>query len=309
MNNKIALIFIVLVLITPALKAQQQEAVYIKQLCGCYDVAFQYAETFAPDSSYEFHERETAHARELITPIEVTDKKIVLQHMLVVNENYIIKHWREDWVYESPVILNYTGNNTWVKQSIAADKAKGTWTQTVWQVDDVPRYQGYSAWINNNGNTYWENTAYAPLPRREYSKRSDYNLMKRTNKIITGENGWVHEQDNDKIIRNNKGDKLLVQEKGVNTYIKIADNKCAKALEDWNNSKDFWVVVRNEWQSYIEKYPVISVKDKVDDQKLYEHFYGLEHEWKEQKMGNKELAERVREVMSKFVTGSMAMID
>lgn len=283
--------------------AQQDGKKYIEQLCGCYDVTFTYAETFAPDSNYKFHERETAHARELIIPIESTDKKLVLQHMLVVSENYIIKHWREDWVYEAPELLNYTGNNTWVKEKQDKDAVAGKWTQTIWQVDDMPRYQGYSSWINNNGKTYWENTAYAPLPRREYTTRSDYNLMRRTNRIIPISDGWIHDQDNDKIIRTTEGDSLLVQEKGFNIYKKIDDSKCAKALATWQESKEFWKVVRKEWEHYIDKQTTLKVKETVNDEKLYEHLYVTEAEWKEKKMSDKQLAKEVRNILELFISG------
>lgn len=294
--------------ITNICNAQQKGAEMIKQLCGCYDVTFTYAETFAPDTNYTFHDRKTAHARELITPIKITDKEIVLQHMLVVNENYIIKHWREGWIYEANELLEYNGNNTWVKKS-AKDDVSGTWTQTVWQVDDMPRYQGYSKWVTNNGKTYWENTAYAPLPRREYTTRDDYNIMKRTNRIVPANDGWVHEQDNDKIIRSSTGDSLLVQEKGLNIYKKIDDGKCAAALKNWEESKDFWVVVRNEWQRYVDKQAVIVVKQTVDDEKLYEHLYVVEADWKEGKINDKQLAKTVKELFKKFVFEDVAVLD
>jgi hypothetical protein len=289
-----------------AFAQQANDIKTIESLCGCYDVKFTYAETFSPDSNYKFHERETTQARELIIPIEKTDKKIVLQHMLLVGGGHVIKHWREDWVYEAPELLNYTGENTWVKQKVDKKDVAGKWTQTVWQVDDMPRYQGYSAWINNDGKTYWENTAYAPLPRREITVRSDYNIMKRTNRIIPTSYGWLHEQDNDKIIRTAKGDELLAQEKGLNYYTKIDDAKCAVALAKWEASKDFWVVVKKEWSRYIDKQSVLMVKDLVDDEKLYEHLYVVEKEWKEKKLSEKELEKKVKVVFEKFVSTSTA---
>lgn len=299
----------ILSLATNVATAQTDGKKNIEKLCGCYDVKFTYAETFAPDSNYKFHDRETSHARELIIPIENTDKKIVLQHMLLVGGGHVIKHWREDWVYENKQLLNYTGDNTWVKEKIKNNNTTGTWTQTVWQVDDMPRYQGYSAWINNNGKTYWENTAYAPLPRREYTTRSDYNIMKRNNRIILTDYGWLHEQDNDKIIRTSKGDSLLAQEKGLNYYTKIDDSKCAVALAKWEASKEFWVVVRDQWEHYISKQNILAVKDLVDDEKLYEHLYAVEKDWKENKLSNKELEKKIKSVFEKFVFDNTASVN
>jgi hypothetical protein len=54
-------------------------------------------------------------------------------------------------------------------------------------------------------------------------------------------NGWIHDQDNDKIIRNeNESDYLLAQEKGYNTYTKVEDSKCEAAQKWWAANKDFW---------------------------------------------------------------------
>lgn len=307
--NKIYIAIAIIVATSLTATAQQNGKEQIKKLCGCYDVTFTYAETFAPDSNYEFRDRKTAHARELITPIIENDKELVLQHMLIVSDNYIIKHWREDWKYEENELLQFTGNNTWIKEEVSKPKVAGTWTQTVWQVDDMPRYQGYSAWITNNGKTYWENTAFAPLPRREYTTRSDYNIMNRTNRIMPTEYGWVHEQDNEKIIRTKDGDKLLVQEKGINKYEKIDDSKCAVALKNWEESKDFWVVVRAQWQHYVDKQSVIVVKDKVNDEKLYEHLYVLEAEWKEQGLTAKQLSKKVKELFELFVSDTATALN
>lgn len=52
------------------------------------------------------------------------------------------KHWRQDWQYEATEKLVYRGHNTWERIKIPTDKIKGNWLQTVWQVDDSPRYSG-----------------------------------------------------------------------------------------------------------------------------------------------------------------------
>lgn len=72
----------------------------IEKLCGCFDVEFKYAETFSPDVNYKFHDREELSARELALPIEIAEKKVVIQHLLVMGDTSVIKHWREDCVYE-----------------------------------------------------------------------------------------------------------------------------------------------------------------------------------------------------------------
>lgn len=71
------------------------------------------------------------------------------------------------------------------------------------------------------------------MPRREYTKRSDYNVTVCSNRHEITANGWIHDQDNDKVIRKTgKKDVLLAQEKGVNEYVKVSDEKC-KTAQDW----------------------------------------------------------------------------
>ena len=37
--------------------ASEDKAI-LKNLCGCFEVSFKYAETFSPDPNYKYHERE-----------------------------------------------------------------------------------------------------------------------------------------------------------------------------------------------------------------------------------------------------------
>ncbi len=287
---------------TTTLNAQPKEGKKnLENLCGCFSVNFKYAETFSPDDTYKFHEREDMNAIELALPIETTDKKLVIQHLLVVADTMVIKHWREEWVYEAPVMYEYQGDKVWKKKELAAAETKNKWTQTVWEVNDEPRYQGVSMWVNNDGKTFWESTADAPLPRREYSTRSDYNIMKRRNRLYLTENGYVHEQDNDKILREEGKDKLIAQEKGYNTYYRVEDKECAKAKEWWKNNAEFWSVVRNEWNKYIATTETVTVKSKVDDKILGEHFTALWKDWNSKKIKTSELDAKVHEVLTKFL--------
>src|SRR5689334_17641190 len=86
----------------------------VDKLCGCFNVEFKYAETFSPDPNYKFHDRdEISGGVELVLPVEISDKKIVLQHLLVISDSMIIKHWREDWTYENATIWKYKADKVW----------------------------------------------------------------------------------------------------------------------------------------------------------------------------------------------------
>ena len=279
-----------------------QDRKVIDKLCGCFEVSFKYAETFAPSADYKFHEREEiGGTAELALPIEVNDKKIVIQHLLVVNPKVIVKHWREEWTYENPVIWRYKGDRTWVKETVPAEQVKGKWTQTVWEVADEPRYQGFSQFANLDGKIIWQNTTDAPLPRREYSVRNDYNILKRTNRLNITENGYLHEQDNQKIIRNNGTDKVLVEEKGFNSYKKIDEKECAAAMDYWETNKGYWGKVRKIWADYINTHNSISLKNKIDNKMLHEYLIDLSKEYAAKKVTDADIDNKIKAEITRFI--------
>ncbi len=294
-------IFALLISATATAQAPKDKPV-VDKLCGCFEVEFKYAETFSPDKNYKYHDREEiSGGTELTFPIEVTDKKIVMQHLLVITDSMIIKHWREEWSYENPVIWRYEGDKVWTKQNLKPEEVKGKWTQSVWEVSDEPRYQGASTWIRTDGKTTWTNTTDAPLPRREYSTRSDYNLLKRTNRISINDSGYLHEQDNQKIIRSAAGDKLLVEEKGINSYKRLPDAECAAAKFYWDNNKVFWTKVRKTWETYINTHDVISLQTNVGGKVLHEYLFDLAKDYAAKKVSEKDIDGLIKADIEKFV--------
>ena len=291
------------VLIAASVNAQvAKDKPSVEKLCGCFDVEFKYAETFSPDPSYKFHDRETiSGGTELVFPVEVSDKKIVMQHLLVITDSIIVKHWREDWTYENNEVFTYTGNKTWKKEKLKPEQVKGTWTQSIWEVSDEPRYQGTAQWQIVDGKNVWTNTTDAPLPRREYSVRSDYNILKRTNRISITKDGYLHEQDNQKILRTGDTDKLLVQEKGINSYKRIDTAKCAPALAYWTANKTYWTKVRTIWASYIAKNNTIEMKTKVDGKVLHEYLYDLAKDFRTGKIKTENIDAVITANIEKFL--------
>lgn len=275
----------------------------IESLCGCYEVKFKYAETFSPDPDYKYRDRDDmSEGLELIVPVEISDKKIILQHLLLITDSMVIKHWREDWTYEEPILWKYDGDMRWTRSP--SNTNKGKWTQSVWEVSDAPRYQGSGEWINLDGKVLWQNTSDAPLPRREYTSRNDYNVLRRTNRISLTPDGWVHEQDNQKIIRTNGADKLLVEEKGFNTYMRTNSSKCAAAKAFWDKHQDFWIKVRAGWADIMSNSSALKIKTAVDGKPLYVHLDILEKELarvSSKQSARTEEARKIAEVLQKFV--------
>lgn len=276
----------------------------VEKLCGCFEVEFKYAETFSPDTAYKYHNREEISAGvELALPIEISDKRIVIQHLLVIDDNNIVKHWREDWVFEANSVWKYQGDKLWTKQPLSPEQSKGKWMQSVWEVSDAPRYQGASEWVNTDGRTFWQNTTDAPLPRREYSVRNDYNILRRTNRIVINDKGYVHEQDNQKIIRKDGSDKVLVEEKGLNTYVRVADSKCNAAKAYWQKNSEYWAKVRTAWESYIATHSSITLKDKVGNKVLHQYLGELGREYSEKKIKAADIDASIKAALEKYLGG------
>ena len=301
MKKLIGIVVVTAVCLSIAAQAPQDKQT-INKLCGCFEVEFKYAETFSPDPTYKYHERDEINGGvELAMPIEVTDTKIVIQHLLIITDSMIVKHWREEWTYENPVLWVYKGDRTWVKTTVPTEQVKGKWTQTVWEVADEPRYQGFSQFVNLDGKTIWQNTTDAPLPRREYSTRSDYNVLKRTNRLNIFDSGYIHEQDNEKIIRSGVVDKLLTQEKGINSYKRIADNECNAGKVYWEKNKVYWGKVRQIWADYISTQTVISLKSKVDGKLLHEYLINLSKEYAAKKVSDADIDGKIKANINMFI--------
>jgi len=258
---------------------KQQDIKSIKSMCGCYEVKFNFTETFQyPKDSLTYKPSKTKHdyGLEWIELLEDTPNKISMQHLLIVSDKMIIKHWRQDWLYENTDLYSFYKNTSWKYQKLDKKAVKGQWTQKVYQVDDSPRYEGTATWVHVDGTDYWTNIADAPLPRREHTKRDDYNVLKRRNIHEITKAGWIHEQDNDKLIRDDSGkDVLLAQEKGLDLYNKVPDIKCIAAQNWWKENNAVWKNVRDKWQTLFDRHKDLNLEPTVDKKPLFMFLFDL----------------------------------
>lgn len=278
----------------------------IKALAGFYEVTFNYAETFATENTYQYKPRYESHGSEWVVVIEETPTKISMQHILVLGKDMVMKHWREDWIYEDPTLLAYDKDNAWVAKTISKEQAKGSWVQKVYQVDDSPRYEGRGTWLHADGKSRWESETDSPLPRRENSKREDYNVLKRLNRVYSTPTGWMFEQDNQKIIREGGKDQLLVREKGLEEFVKIDEKIFDVAKTWWAGQAPFWKAVRGVWSDVYAKNPNLKLHVTVENKQLYDHLFPMadlatKEKWTEQKSASESSA-----VIQKYIVKNAA---
>ena len=260
-------------------KKRKKDAEAIKNMCGCFEVTFNFAETFnySSDSLYKPSKTKVSKALEWAQLVTDENDKIQIQHLLQMGnpaDPMIIKHWRQDWLFENEDFYMYNADNQWTFNQKTKGDVKGQWTQKVYQVDDSPRYEGSGSWVHVDGKSYWESTTPAPLARREYTTRSDYNILMRGNRQEITDYGWLHDQDNSKLIREDgKEDFLLAKEKGYNTYVKVDDSRCAVAAKWWVDHTDKWITVRAKWDEVYGRNKDLSLEAKVDNKALYKHLF------------------------------------
>lgn len=281
----------------------KEDKATILQMAGCYTVQFKFSETFAPDTAYKYHNKKFESAQELVIPIANSDSLISFQHLLIVGEGMVVKHWRQDWIYQNQHLYNYEGDNIWESHNYTPEQVKGTWTQKVYNVDDMPRYEGKGTWVHVDGRHFWESTTDAPLPRREYTTRNDYNVLTRHSHVEVTDSSWVLDQDNEKVIRKDGKSQLLCMEKGIEAFTKDAKiSNCADGQNYWDATADFWKDVRSAWVDIFATHPTLKTKNKVDGKSLYIRLFDIaEKVEKDKKYNHKETYPEIKKAINLYV--------
>ncbi len=263
----IALSTLILLQAVPAAADPARDRQSILAMQGDYTVDFAFDETVLLQPGYERQSAMRSGGDETVIVVEDTPTRIVLQHILVdAKSGHVTKHWRQDWFYEAPTRFEFTADQTWHVRAIPADTTRGAWTQCVYEVSDAPRYCGTGRWDYTNGVATWtSDLSWRPLPRREYTKRSDYYALSVVNRHTLTPNGWTHEQFNTKVLRKRDGTQVeLAREFGFNDYLKTTEVDFTPARDYWRATAGYWAKVRAHWNGFLSKAPGVRLKTKVD---------------------------------------------
>lgn len=258
--------------------AERSEALFerdresILAMTGNYRVRFDFTETVPLAPDYTLKEPKVSGGYEMVRVLEDTGEFISLQHTLVVGPQdspFVIKHWRQDWQYEPERVLMFIGGNAWQWDPVAKQDGQGAWSQTVYQVDDGPRYGAVGRWTYENGLAEWTPPReWRPLPRRDMTTRDDYHAVSAVNRHVITPWGWVHEQDNTKLILSGTPTPL-VRETGVNTYQRYDDFPYAKGEEYWEATDEYWRVIRAEWADIADQSDAFAITVKGETEAVY----------------------------------------
>lgn len=223
----------------------------ILAMAGDFKVRFDMQEATPWRTDYTPLDRKISGGHESVRVIEDTGRKIVLQHLLVVEidgESHVIKHWRQDWEYEPEKYLAYSDTNEWSWQPLDERQRKGRWSQTVYQVDDSPRYASYGEFETQGGIRRWRSHwTWRPLARRDAIRDTPYDRYYAINRHQPTPDGWIHWQDNMKMGTVDGQLQPVVQEYVLNTYTRFNGYDTKAADDYWNATKGYWAAVRAGW--------------------------------------------------------------
>lgn len=239
----------------------------ILAMAGNFKVRFDMQEATPWMPGYTPLERKISGGHEVVRVIEDTGRRIVLQHILVSEHEgkpHITKHWRQDWEYEPAKVLAYSDRNAWTWEDVPEKMRRGRWSQTVWQVDDSPRYAGWGQFEKQGGLSRWRsNWTWRPLARRDAVRNPVYDRYYAINRHQTTPDGWVHWQDNIKMGLADGTLKPVVQEYVLNTYTKF-DGYNVKAADDyWAATKGYWAAVRSTWDDIAATKGGIAIQEEA----------------------------------------------
>lgn len=273
---------------TAGISAQERDRRAILAMAGNYRVSFDFLEI----DSYASPAKPTAPYRSWGTEKVYVDRDepafVSLVHILEmrivgndgkVSEPFVTKHWRQDWAYEPDAIVEHRGRDRWQRRTLGADEKRGAWLQTVYQVDESPRYASLGRWEHNASFSTWlSGHTLRPLPRREWSVRDDYQALSGTNRHTVAATGWSQEENNLKAVLDSARapDTLrpyLAREYGVARYERLRDADFAQADRYFERTRAFWQRVRDAWATAFAERATITLRGPVDKLGLFKPLF------------------------------------
>jgi hypothetical protein len=272
----------------PGLAPLERDRRAILAMAGDYRVTFDFLEIeeFRPraerDKPYQSWGTERVYVDSdtgsAISLVHILDMRIVGDDGKV-SDPIVTKHWRQTWQYEPRELVEYKGHDRWEKRKLTAAERAGLWSQTVYQVDESPRYAGVGHWSHTGSFSTWiSGDTWRPLPRREWSVRSDYQVLLGTNRHTITPTGWLQEENNLKMVLGKDGSTdpvqpYLAREYGVARYSRILGADFAAADEYYQRTRSFWSSVLTSWAQLFQQRSTVSLRAPVDQAGLFHKLF------------------------------------
>lgn len=290
------------------LATQERDRRAILAMGGTYRVSFDFLEVapFAaaakPNAPYQSWGTEKVYVDRneprFVSLVHILEMRVV-QADGKLSDPMVIKHWRQDWAYEPAQIVEYKGIDRWERRALPAADASGAWSQTVYQVDESPRYASIGRWQHTPSFSTWISAdTWRPLPRREWSVRSDYQVLQGTNRHTVIATGWTQEENNLKAVLTDQraladSTPFVAREYGVARYERIRDADFAAADQYYQRTKVFWDDVRDRWNQVFASQGTVTLKGPVDKLGLFRPLFARAEEIEAKPRGANEEDKRV----------------
>ncbi|HEY0818229.1 MAG TPA: DUF6607 family protein [Rhizobacter sp.] len=270
----------------PGLTPQERDRRAILAMAGHYRVTFDFLEVASYTAAdepktlgpYQSWATEKVYVDRdepgFVSLVHVLDMRIV-QKDGTLSEPMVTKHWRQDWVFEPETIVEYQGRERWQRRAVPEAARRGAWMQTVYQVDESPRYASLGRWQHNASFSTWISAdTWRPLPRREWSVRKDYDTLIGTNRHTVHPTGWTQEENNlkarlDADRQPDAAFPYLGREVGMARYERLKDADFSAADRYYAATRGFWHEVLAAWQGAFVKHGTVTLKGPVDKLGLF----------------------------------------
>ena len=294
----------------------------ILAMAGAYRTSFDFIETVGFTPNYESRAPYQSWGTERVYVVAEEPEFISLQHIIVMHfaaedgtlsEPMVVKHWRQDWQYQDAAMHAFQGNGAFERQGLDTTATAGTWTQTVYQVDDSPRYEAIGRWTHTQGVSFWQSDdRRRPLPRREFSVRDDYQTLFGSHRITITPHGWTQEEDALKLVldeRNNPRSEqpFLAREAGLSRYDRIVGYDFSAGDDYWRTTGPFWSRVRAYWTTLYRNESAFYFVKSVEGVPLFMALFDMADE----SFDTVEQADvAIQDTLSRYVTvGGLAATD
>ena len=277
----------------PGLSAKERDRRAILAMAGDYRTSFDFIETVGLTPAYTPRSPYQSWGTERVYLVADRPDLISLQHIIVmhfalddgsISAPMVVKHWRQDWRYQDREVHAFVGRNRFERVTLKRSRARGAWTQTVYQVDDSPRYEAVGRWTHAPGLSSWESDdRRRPLPRREFSVRDDYHALYGSHRITITPSGWTQEEDALKLVldEHNAPDPrqpYLAREAGLSRYERVRDYDFAAGDAYWAQTGAFWAEVRAYWERLYAGRDEFAFNKAVDSTPMFVALFKLAEE-------------------------------
>jgi hypothetical protein len=263
----------------------------LHSMAGCYLVDYSYVETESVRPGYARDPRvydvnRDKSVMEWIAAEPLSARRIWLQRILfstdlggAVRAGSEIRHQSEDWEYGAPFLYDFVAPLSW--RVVDLRSTPDLWTRRVTNLDDGLRYQCAAPWRLDTAHAEWTCSNYAPIPGRETRdmRRTDYQALDRTTRIVLYGGSWLERQENVKTVHGASGRAPLVRETGKNWYVRLPDSACRAGQAYARPRQAFWALLRETWDGVLTGTAPFAERTPAGQPPRFMKMYGVEEEY------------------------------